>query len=143
MIIYRMTGKHERFKTFEGCGLNFCEPEADTSKDRLIKKVKKMSADHDKENLRHTFIVKKLTLKKFDQTTAIALLGTEGCVEDLIESSETIAAFASEFDKPKVAKLMPEVPLMAGQKEGEPDDNDLEEADSAPKDDKFKDDLQF
>ena len=103
MIIYRMTGKREAFKA---CGLLICDPMADASKTRLLKAVKALSANLDKLELKHTFIVRKVTLKALDQTAAVALFGETGCVEDLIESEEVIGAFASK-DLPK-AQLMPE-----------------------------------
>lgn len=102
MIIYRITGKCERFKN---CGMLLADPHADTSKAKILKKAKAASAKADKHGMKHTLKVYKLTLKPLDTATAVLMMGPSGCVEDLIESSDIIAVFASE-DKPE-AQLMP------------------------------------
>lgn len=106
MIIYRITGKCEAFKN---CGMLFSEPQAGTSKAAVVKQAREASERYDKAGLQHTLIVHKLTLKKFDQDMALMLLGPCGCVEDLVEDRDTVAAFASK-DVPE-AKLMPDKPF--------------------------------
>ena len=130
MIIYRITGKCEAFK---GCGMIHTEPQSGTGKAAVIKRAKKASEKADKAGMKYTFIVHKLTLKKFDQALALVLLGAEGCVEDLIEDRDTVAAFASK-DIPE-AKLMPEAPPKNDTLENPP--HDAEELQ------KYIDDLPF
>jgi len=106
MIIYRMTGKAEAFKN---CGMLLIDPQANTSQAGILRQAKAASAAYDKAELKHTLIVKKLTIKSVDQETLLVLFGPLGYIENLIESEETIGAFASN-DLPTVMPKVPSLP---------------------------------